>query len=61
MLGKQGAENLNGKGDAYINWSDSDKLVRVRGIQVSDKETSSIIDSIVDKYPDKKYYNRVKF
>ena len=61
VLGEKGAENLNGEGDAYINWSDSDKLVRVRGIQVNDNETSSIVDSIVDKYPDKKYYNRVKF
>lgn len=61
VLGEKGAENLNGKGDAYIKWSDNDKLIRVQSIFLNDDEISSIFDSIFDKYPDKKYYNRVKF
>lgn len=61
VLEEVGAEELNGKGDAYIKWADSDKLVRVQGVYLSDDETNSIIESIVDKYPDEKYYNRIKF
>lgn len=61
VLEEVGAEELNGKGDAYIKWADSDKLIRVQGIYLSDDETDSILDSIFDKYPDKKYYNRIKF
>lgn len=61
VLEEVGAEELNGKGDAYIKWADSDKLVHVQGIYLSDDETNSILDSIVNKYPDKKYYNRIKF
>lgn len=61
VLDEVGAEGLNGKGDAYIKWADSDKLVRVQGVYLTDDETNSIIDSIVNKYPDEKYYNRIEF
>lgn len=61
VLDEVGAEELNGKGDAYIKWADSDKLVRVQGVYLTDDETNSIIDSIVNKYPDEKYYNRIEF
>ena len=55
------AEKLDGKGSAYIKWTDSDKHIRVQGVYLSDDETNSIIDSTVNKYPDKKYYNRIEF
>lgn len=61
VLDEVGAEELNGKGDAYIKWADSDKLIRVQSVYLSNDETDSILDSIFDKYPDKKYYNRIKF
>lgn len=61
VLGEKGAEHLIGQGDAYVKWADSDKLIRVKGIQLSEKETNSIIDSTVNKYPDEKYYNRIEF
>lgn len=61
VLEEVGAERLNGKGSAYIKWADSDKLVHVQGVYLSDDETDSIIDSIVNKYPDEKYYSRIKF
>lgn len=61
VLEEVGAEKLNGKGSAYIKWADSDKLIHVQGVYLSDDETNSIIDSTVNKYPDEKYYNRIKF
>lgn len=61
VLDEVGAEELSGKGDAYIKWADSDKLVRVQGVYLTDDETNSIIDSIVNKYPNEKYYNRIEF
>lgn len=61
VLEEVGAEKLNGKGDAYVKWADSDKLVHVQGVSLSDDTTNSIIDATVNKYPDEKYYKRIKF
>lgn len=59
VLGEIGAEKLLGKGDSYVKWSTNPNLVRVQGVYLSDEETTSFINSIVNKYPDEKYYNRV--
>ena len=61
VLGEVGAERLLGKGESYVRWSDNDNLVRVKGIYLSDEETNSFIDSLVSKFPDEKYYNRIEF
>lgn len=61
VLEEVGAEKLDGKGSAYIKWADSDKLIRVQGVYLSDDETNSIIDSTFNKYPDEKYYSRIEF
>jgi Ftsk/SpoIIIE family protein len=61
VLGELGAETLLGKGDSYVRWSDYANLVHVQGIYLSDEETNSFIDSIVNKFPDEKYYNRIEF
>lgn len=61
VLGELGAETLLGKGDSYVRWQDNSSLVHVKGIYLSDEETSSFIDSIVNKYPDEQYYKRVEF
>ena len=61
VLGELGAETLLGKGDSYVRWQDNSSLVHVQGIYLSDEETSSFIDSIVNKYPDEQYYKRVEF
>ena len=61
VLGEVGAERLLGKGESYVRWSDNANLVRVKGIYLSDEETNSFIDSIANKFPDEKYYNRIEF
>ena len=61
VLGELGAETLLGKGDSYVRWQDNSRLVRVKGIYLSDEETNSFIDSLVSKYPDEKYYKRIEF
>ena len=61
ILGELGAETLLGKGDSYVRWQNNPNLVRVQGIYLSDEETSSFIDSVVNKYPDEKYYKRIEF
>lgn len=61
VLGELGAETLLGNGDSYVRWQDNSSLVHVKGIYLSDEETSSFIDSIVNKYPDEQYYKRVEF
>lgn len=61
VLGEGGAEFLLGKGDSYIKWSEGEHLVRVQSIFLSDDEISSIIDSTANKFPDEKYYSRIKF
>ena len=58
---KVGAEFLLGKGDSYIKWAEGEHLVRVQSIFLSDDEISSIIDSTTKKFPDEKYYSRIKF
>lgn len=60
-LGEGGAEFLLGKGNSYIKWAEGEHLVRVQSIFLSDDEISSIIDSTVKKFPDEKYYSRIKF
>lgn len=61
VLGEGGAEFLLGKGDSYIKSAESERLVRVQSIFLSDDEISSIIDSTANKFPDEKYYSRIKF
>lgn len=61
VLGEVGAERLLGKGESYVRWSDNANLVRIKGIYLSDEETNSFIDSIANKFPDEKYYNRIEF
>lgn len=56
-IGESGAERLLGKGDTYVKWSDNPSLVRVQGVFLTDENINDIIDSTIQKYPDKRYYN----
>ena len=60
-IGQTGAERLLGRGDTYVKWSDSNSLVRVQGVFLTDENIEAIINSTIEKFPDERYYKeRVK-
>jgi hypothetical protein len=60
-IGQTGAERLLGRGDTYVKWSDSNNLVRVQGVFLTDENIEAIINSTIEKFPDERYYKeRVK-